>query len=1299
MKLHRLTIENLNSLRDEQVIDFDRELPNAPLFLIMGPTGAGKSTILDAICLALFGETPRLSKQHSRDDTNPGHIMSWGAGKCRAELVFSKCDSQGERRYWRATWFCRRARDKPNGKLQNPERSIIELSGGPDGDPIEGVGIATKSVKEAANAFSEVLEDMTVHDFKRSILLAQGDFDAFLHAHKDEKASILERLTNTDYYKKIGRRAQERFRQIQDDVAKLEGQVHAALPLSEEQEAQQRVQLDASLRRRDELDTAVIHARAWRSWHRDGARLAQSLTDARARQIAHEAARALFGPDLARLTLDRKARPAQPIIERIAQLEAEIAQLDVRAAQLDASVAAADVALAAERARVSDAEQHVHNAEAALTAALPTLRDAQQLAATITRDAAALEKLINDAEAAASAAAATDAELAAACDALAAERAALAQVESARAAIPHGAALVEAFGGLEAELRGLTQRYAEREDAARAAEAAHAERAQTEQDLARCEAELVAQRAERVRLSSAQADAKSALDAILAGAPDVGTRRALLLAKHDDVQRALNVMEEARREHDRLIATLAKLTDLEQQAEEKRRLYAQLSARRDEAQNNLRSALALQQEREERRRSNELALVMVRHRHELREGEPCMLCGSTTHPAAVHNVEDIAAQRLQLEAQLDAVVRSLEADKAAIARLRDELRELDAELAEADSRGRAARERLKERQGELAEALARYNAGRASQQLAPVERFPADNASQQALLQQLQQKIGAYQQELSGHAAALKQLEHLLDALHDVQQQIAQLRDHEAERELDRLKERLHNATKRAQEADELAVQRAEQVQTASVTLHQNLHRLALVEAGPDSACLATLDAALKLAQDRRQQYMQLSAQLDELRAAEGKAREHVAVLYERVQDAKRAERTAGGARDAARQALDDARARLAALMGDVDPTAREQALRGALDEAQRRLAACKDAQAKAAQQHTTQSALAHETHTRLSAAQRGLLDAQSALSTQLISLGMVDMEQVRAALLDAAERDRLESRDKELQAEAAQLAHALSEARRALDAHRAAAPSAQIEGCQDEASATQTEAALEAERLALAQKIGALERDLAQQDAARERAGAQRAELEQLRRQFDIWKRISDLIGKKEGDRFKEFAQSLNLQGLLVRANARLRRFTQRYTLSTARETDEHGMEWPTMTFVVIDGYLSHSERPVTTLSGGETFMVSLALALALADMRRQAMPQETLLLDEGFGTLDQHELSKVMDALQQLHIDARQQIGLISHVESMRERIPHRIIVEPSGMGRSIVRVDSQHMPIYTPPPKPELPDDFPY
>jgi len=166
----------------------------------------------------------------------------------------------------------------------------------------------------------------------------------------------------------------------------------------------------------------------------------------------------------------------------------------------------------------------------------------------------------------------------------------------------------------------------------------------------------------------------------------------------------------------------------------------------------------------------------------------------------------------------------------------------------------------------------------------------------------------------------------------------------------------------------------------------------------------------------------------------------------------------------------------------------------------------------------------------------------------------------------------------------------------------------------------------------------------------------------------FEVWATVDDLIGHSKGDALAVFAQGLTLDLLLVEANRRLRELAQRYRLEKNRGRD--------MDFVVVDLDLGSARRGLQSLSGGETFLVSLALALALATLAAPRSRVETLFLDEGFGTLDAQNLEAALGALDSLQASGCQ-IGIISHVEGIAERIGSVVDVVPEGGGQSRIRV----------------------
>jgi exonuclease SbcC len=191
----------------------------------------------------------------------------------------------------------------------------------------------------------------------------------------------------------------------------------------------------------------------------------------------------------------------------------------------------------------------------------------------------------------------------------------------------------------------------------------------------------------------------------------------------------------------------------------------------------------------------------------------------------------------------------------------------------------------------------------------------------------------------------------------------------------------------------------------------------------------------------------------------------------------------------------------------------------------------------------------------------------------------------------------------------------------------------------------------------------------LLHEDAVKVRADAIRT-LKLAETEARVWETLHGYIGKGDGDQFQQFAQALNLGQLLHKANVHLARLRKRYRLISRVE---NGL--PTLDFDLEDRDQAGATVSPRSLSGGERFLVSLALALGLSDFRSVKMPIETLLLDEGFGTLDPDTLEVALAALSQLQTESRQ-VGIISHVVGLRERPIPCIEVRPIGGGRSEVK-----------------------
>lgn len=192
----------------------------------------------------------------------------------------------------------------------------------------------------------------------------------------------------------------------------------------------------------------------------------------------------------------------------------------------------------------------------------------------------------------------------------------------------------------------------------------------------------------------------------------------------------------------------------------------------------------------------------------------------------------------------------------------------------------------------------------------------------------------------------------------------------------------------------------------------------------------------------------------------------------------------------------------------------------------------------------------------------------------------------------------------------------------------------------------------------------------IANQRADRKKIEALKAQISTAEKDIRKWRLLNELIGDATGKKFNDFAQDLTLQRLLVLANKRLIDLSDRYLLDKPNEDEDDSL-------VAIDAHMGGQRRSVKTLSGGETFVLSLSLALALSDLASRNVAINSLFIDEGFGTLDPETLDQTLDTLERLQSESSKMIGVISHVDSLKERITTQIQLERNGQGYSALKV----------------------
>ncbi len=1073
-------------------------------------------------------------------------------------------------------------------------------------------------------------------EFRRAVVLPQFEFRAFLEADASVRAQILERVTGTELYAALSRKAFERAKEERTRLTDLEAR-GAGLPVLTPEE---RVALDAEVERLADARKAACEAKRRAEgevrWHEAQAMLSRELSEAQdvvagaaaAVEAASDRRRALAETESAeplRPPRDEAVRTARALEgARRAAESAATALVSAGSGQEDAGEAhrKASKALAEELTRLAALQPALALADA-LDVRLREVRARAEGANRAAHQAAKLAKETRE------------------------ELGAVAQ-----------------RAGEEEQTRAAAERWIEERSPERALvdewprwQARLAEHATLGQDLTR--AEQVLEKA-RERLAAA-VEAHKGLEVALAD-------------READLAAATKVLEQAKGEagRDNLSAIAAEVGELADRRDALSRLASIAAEAKEEAEEastaasqRVAAAGALQGLTEEERKAGhalavasgaltaarealarlDAALSLEEQRALLTEGEACPLCGATEHPYAAHApTESARRDQARAVAVAEGELSRLQASAGSLAVARARIEEQLRRARKDEDRQRKA---LDEAQGRYVAAVAAAGSlgdrgPLPEQAFEAIELLTVARAGAERLLSE--RKV--QQREALTRAEAVRRARERHDR--------ARKADGEVRSQLEAARlgrERAEGEEKAATlSVNGLTARRGSLEEELSPPL--SFRRAWQEEARGAPAALATLLEGLVATHHRQagalraagEAIARLGAECEATRAALAE-REAVAL---RLAQSSADERAAVAALEVERSGLLGGRS--AAEVRE-ENAALERERRKASEDTASRLGEAEVRLATAVANHAATWDVLTDARSQAGAA-AGALDA--ALAERALDRPRLDGLLARGNAWMAHEREALRALD-QAQRDAATLRE---ERARRLAEHAAGCPASTPEEAQQ---AVATAAGTE-ERLA--EELTRLLSRRAQDDANLVQRAALGEELARQQRETARWESLSDLIGSAGGDVFRVFAQGLTLQALLQAANQHLEKLAPRYRLEAVPRCD--------LDLQVVDRDLGDEARGVNGLSGGESFLVSLALALGLSSLSGRQTQARTLFIDEGFGTLDRDTLEQAMAAIEQLGSGERT-VGVISHVPELHERIGVKVEVERVSAGRS--------------------------
>ncbi len=1212
MKICKLKLKNLNSFREVVELDFEKSpLDDASLVAITGPTGAGKTTLLDAICVALYGKTPRLTGQGSQ---NPKHLISHGEKEGFAEVHFVANNT-----HYIATWSVKQG-SSPKGQLLYAEDGKL-IS-----DKLSSRG---KSFGSSQNTVSEEVTEILGLDFdafRRSVMLAQGEFAAFLKASKEDRRTILEATAGIHIYDLLRQALNEKIKAVEAEHQVVLQKFGAIPDVSREQLAEAEKDLDRLRGEIKVLDTESQQIQ------KEKTRETKRKEDFEKLEFSEKRQEELLDkqPEIDTLQAEQenagraeRLRPEKQAFDT-ATSEFEKATEALRVATTETTEAEEQVETdktdfdAKEAAYQEASVEHSQQVELYSAAKLDVGRAADQFAEANKRTPALAD---------------FDKQI----DALKSQ---LGDRRTERSRLEEKIQTAQTF--LDENLLPLNRQQRSTQanvfltqlsSQEKQLETALTSKRQHERKVSSLKQEIKKLSDTRTGLHSEKADAETTLENATAE-----LNRLLTTGTDEEWNAGKQLAVKAQPIAQKYEATQDNLVDAENQLNVLNDTATTLDVELEQIETNLASQTDVYQQAEEAVQHCEdtLKSAMLTNpinqlRQHLHAGEPCRVCGATEHPYA-DVVED------ENEGLLQDAETALATAKTDAQASQDQLQALRTKHTQTEQNRRNIAEQIKncgteieKLRSKIAQLLTEWqdiypDAGVAfdwiTEQINEADTAIADlgkakqthtqaSHNYQTASQQLKVCENDTANEKKVLSETEEQLQNTSNTVEDLKLDIKSIET----RFWELLPDPFHSLVPK--EAVEKFDNRIEDVEKHENELSRAKSDLNLLNAG-----IETDQSNLEGLKDRHEA---LQSEIDE---------------YKR-----------------------DGAAFLTAVREKTDGLETEDEINAAIGNLETELQSKENRRDAAEQQlQNSQKLLTQKqtTHRHCdeqyeeSTEKREM--ARGAYFEKLRDAGFDSPEAHDDAFRDEVQIQKLTDQIDAHEDEKRQLGLDIIELKtrfeeNPFDSEALGRVTSQIGEIETQLQAKQQEIG------AQQQKIKDLKRDIEKREALGDEMAEAEAELMR-------WKRLQDTIPRND---LRDFALEIMFRQMGNLANDQLRYLTsERYQLKVESIGD----------LTVIDRWNANEERPVETLSGGESFLTSLALALALADLSRGRAQLNSLFLDEGFGTLDTETLDVAIGALEGLRMQGRS-IFLISHIQELTRRLPVKINVRKRGNGSSSIDI----------------------
>ncbi|WP_066219486.1 AAA family ATPase [Formosa haliotis] len=1216
MKILKVELQNINSLKSDTpiVIDFENEaFKDVGLYAITGSTGAGKTTILDAITIALYQSVPRFNNtKGSLID-----VVSHGAHEAISRLTF-----ENKAMVYEAIWsMC--LSTSTGKRLQNPQEKVS----------LKNLTTGEILADQKRQVLSEVVRvtQLDYNQFLRSVMLAQGEFASFLSAKGPEKGKLLEQITGEQIYKKIGQGILER-KSLEDSKLKdLEAKINSDDILSDEKKielSQKDQALDAEILTAQKNIDAVQHIINWYTSFSELTKTSKTIEEDL--HVLHQEFES-HKPEFQALDLNEKAEPFKELLVEINRTEKTLLDKSNQLKVLEAELKQLEPEIEQQNLRFKTQTDTLSKAEEVFNAWLPKfdsittldgkiktegenltklkvkVRETQTKIENLNTDKTKISKDLSETEA---------------------------KIKIGETFISENKFLLEVDTELSKWTSDLTTLNAKKTEL-------------------KALSESIVQKAEDVEKTSVQLKShKELLQKNMLGITETEKKINAIqeqLVKHNvrDLlaeEKALRLKESQWKQFKELSEDLQKQ---ERELTEIKKQETTLSAELVTVQKQL-TTVKQQIETQEISVSDAEKILDLEKsiskyeadRQHLEAGKPCGLCGSKVHPFAEH-LETIGVSKSELE----------------LNKRKDILKKLNTSKSEFDK-------------NEVKCITSIQNISKQSQIILDTIKQIHLKASQLDISCDLKHgsKINIEINTLTDRLKVLGETLTFSQKLQTDKDKLQSRFNNQNEAigvlklKVATLEENFKNGTSEI----EVKQKSKSELTTLSLGLESALNTK-LAKFNYDLPTVVNTNAFIENIEKSIANYVLAQKRLDELKAdvklfnsnlihidKELKAQSE---LQENIQtDMKTSEA----------KIIQQKTDRIAILPLDISVESKRHSLQTAKSTLAKEVEVSKKSVQAVLDTKLKKEALKVEHNESQLQLQQHKQHLNSALQTQLTNSEFKDKAEVETALLDKVDKEKFDKNRDELEKKQLRLKTLKDSNLKAISELHA---SKKIDS--SEVESRQQFEVLKTKKDELLAGKGEIKEAFRKDAEIRSRNLETYKKIEAQAEICRVWRELFKIIGNSK-DAFNVYVQRLTLKHLLDLANVHLYNLNKRYSLKM--EEDYKPKE--ELNFSLIDHYQTDQMRLVDTSSGGEKFIISLALALGLSDLASKNVKIDSLFIDEGFGTLDSNTLETVISTLETLQSQGKM-IGIISHVENLKERIPTQIQITKKNNGVSVLHI----------------------